>query len=140
MTAQAGVPARRARRLAAFVPAFAALPQLRFAIAAGAFRNSDDASNLLAGAAVADGNWQLHGWIMAPDNYSPTDVLTQSVLYLLFGFHPVLMKGAEAAIWALVALAGLGSALRDAQPLHLPRSPCRCWSSTSSTTISATAS
>ena len=87
---------------------------------AGGFRNSDDANNFLAGAEMAGGNWQLHGWTMAPANYVPTDVFGEAVLRLLFGDHPVLMPGLEALIWAGIGLAGTGLAMLGAQRRHLP--------------------
>lgn len=87
---------------------------------AGGFRNSDDANNFLAGAEMAEGNWRLHGWTMAPDNYVPTDVFGEAVLRLLFGDHPVLMQGLEALIWAGIGLVGTGLAVLGAQRRHLP--------------------
>ena len=113
-------PARRFLRFSALLLALVLLVWLRFAMTAGGFRNSDDASNLLAGVELAEGNWQLHGWIMATDNYYPTDVLAQAVLYALFGFHPILMQGAEAAIWAAIAFVGIRLALLDAAYRHWP--------------------
>ena len=112
--------ARRPLRVLALLLALAALTWLRFAMTAGGFRNSDDASNLLAGVEVAEGNWRLHGWIMATDNYYPTDVLAQAVLYTLFGFRPILMQGAEAAIWAAIAFVGIRLSLLDAPLRHWP--------------------
>ena len=112
--------ARHILRFSALLMSVAALVWLRFTMTAGGFRNSDDASNLLAGVEMAEGNWRLHGWIMATDNYYPTDVLTQAVLYTLFGFHPILMQAAEAAIWAVVAFVGIRLALLDAPDRHLP--------------------
>ena len=100
--------------------AFAALATLRFAMTTGAFRNSDDASNFLAGVEMAEGNWRLHGWIMAPDNYYPTEVLGQAVLRLLFGYHPVLMQGLEALVWAAVGVVGTALAAFGARSRHLP--------------------
>ena len=107
-------------RFPALLLGLASLMWLRFAMATGGFRNSDDASNLLAGVELAEGNWRLHGWIMAPDNYYPTDVLVQAALYALFGFHPILMQGAEAAIWAAIALLGIRLALLEAPHRHWP--------------------
>ena len=100
--------------------AWAALLPLRFAMMRGGFRNSDDASNFLAGVELTHGNWQLHGWVMAADNYYPTDVLAQAVLYALFGFHPILMQAAEAAIWAAIAVFGTRLALLDAHRRYWP--------------------
>lgn len=113
-------PMRRFLRFSALLLALALLVWLRFAMTAGGFRNSDDASNLLAGVELAEGNWQLHGWIMATDNYYPTDVMAQAVLYMLFGFHPILMQGAEAVIWAGIAFLGIRLALLDASYRHWP--------------------
>ena len=110
----------RLARASLLLLACAALLWLRFAMTRGGFRNSDDASNLLAGVELAGGNWQLHGWIMAADNYYPTDVLAQAVLYALFGFHPLLMQASEAAIWAAIAFAGTRLALLDAPRRHWP--------------------
>ena len=110
----------RLARASVLLLACATLLPLRFAMTAGGFRNSDDAGNFLAGVELARGNWRLHGWIMAADNYYPTDVLTQAVLYALFGFHPILMQAAEAAIWAAIALLGTRLALLDAHRRHWP--------------------
>ncbi len=96
----------RAWQAALPVAGFLLLAAFRFAITNRAFRNSDDSSNFLAGVEMAEGNWNLHGWVMAPDNYYPTDVLAQAVLRLLFGFHPVFMQVAEGLVWAGVALLG----------------------------------
>lgn len=87
---------------------------------AGGFRNSDDANNFLAGAEMAAGNWQLHGWTMAPSNYFLTDVFGEAMLRLLFGDHPVLMQGLEALIWAGIGLTGTVLAMLGAQRRHLP--------------------
>ena len=81
------------------------------------FRNSDDASNFLAGVEMAEGNWRLHGWTMAVDNYYPTDVLLQALLRLLFGLHPLFMQAAESAIWAAIGVLGIRLAL------HGPAAP-----------------
>ena len=99
-------PRTWARRSALPVAGFLLLAAFRFALTNRAFRNSDDSGNFLAGVEVAEGNWNLHGWVMAPDNYYPTDVLGQAVLRLVFGFHPVFMQVAEGLIWASVALLG----------------------------------
>ncbi len=110
--------------LAALLIGFAALVAFRFALTSAAFRNADDAGNFLAGVDMAEGNWRLHGWVMAPDNYVPTDVLGQAILKLLFGFHPIFMQAWEALVWAAVgalgaALAGVGAPRR-----HLPGTLC----------------
>ena len=99
-------PRSRAWHTALPVAGFLLLAAFRFALTNRAFRNSDDSGNFLAGVEMAEGNWNLHGWVMAPDNYYPTDVLTQAVLRLLFGFHPVFMQVAEGLVWAGVALLG----------------------------------
>ena len=118
MMPEARAYAHTARRLAvklrplAWLPATALLALYEFRTTIPSFRNSDDASNFLAGVEMAEGNWRLHGWIMAVDNYYPTDVLLQAVLRLLFGLHPLFMQAAESAIWAAIAVLGTGMALR----------------------------
>ena len=98
--------ATRTWRAALPAAGFLLLAAFRFALTNRAFRNSDDSGNFLAGVELAEGNWNLHGWVLAPDNYYPTDVLAQAVLRLLFGYHPVFMQVAEGLIWAGVALLG----------------------------------
>ena len=115
-----GGPGSKAWTAALLLAAFAALAGVRFVMTAGGFRNSDDANNFLAGAEMAGGNWHLHGWTMAPDNYLPTDVFGEAVLRLLFGDHPVLMQGLEALIWAGIGLVGTGLAILGARRRHLP--------------------
>ncbi len=106
------------RRLAAklrplaWLLATALLAFYEFRATIPSFRNSDDASNFLAGVEMAEGNWRLHGWIMAVDNYYLTDVLLQATLRLLFGLHPLFMQAAESAIWAAIAVLGIRLALR----------------------------
>lgn len=105
--------------IAAFA-AFGLLAADRFAVSTGDYRNSDDAGNFLAGVEMAEGNWQLHGWVMAFDSYYPTDVLAMAILRLLFGWHPIFMQGLEAAIWAAIALVGTGLACIGLRPRILP--------------------
>ena len=100
--------------------AFIGLAAYRFAVQTGAFRNSDDAANFLAGAEMAEGDWNLHGWIMAPDNYYPTEVLAQAVLKLLFGWHPIFMQLEQGLVWAAVAFAGTYLACSGMRARHLP--------------------
>ena len=102
----------RAVRPLSWLLATALLGLYGFHTAVPSFRNADDAANFLAGIDMAGGNWRLHGWIMAVDNYYPTDVLLQALLRLLFGLHPLFMQAAEAAIWAVIAVLGIGLALR----------------------------
>ena len=83
------------------------LAAYRFAVTNGDFRNSDDAANVLAATDLSQGNLRLHGWLLTPENYYPTDLLGQAVLKLLFGFHPLFMQGLETLFWAAVALTGL---------------------------------
>ncbi len=119
--ASASHPARPWRRwlaLPAVLAGFLALAAYRFATMTGAFRNSDDAANFLAGVEMAEGNWRLHGWLMAAENYYPTDVLAVAVLHALFGWHPIVMQGLEALIWAAIAVIGTGLACRGALPGH----------------------
>ncbi len=94
----------------ALAAGFAALVGYRYDMTSGAFRNSDDAGNYLAGIAIASGNWRLHGWILAPDNYLPTDMLAVAVLHLAFGTHPILMKVEQALVWAAIGVLGTGLA------------------------------
>ncbi len=111
---------RRLAWSAALAIGFGLLSAYRFALTTGAFRNSDDASNFLAGAAMADGNWLLHGWLLAPDNYYPTEVLGQALLRLALGDHPVLMQGLEALVWAAIGLLGTALALLGRPARHWP--------------------
>ncbi len=114
---------RLARRLIWTIAALAAFGLLavdRFAVSTGDYRNSDDAGNFLAGVEMGEGNWRLHGWVMAFDSYAPTDVLAMAVLRLLFGWHPIFMQGLEAAIWAAIALVGTGLACLGQRPRVLP--------------------
>ncbi len=103
----------------ASLAAFAALSAYRFAVTIGDFRNSDDAGNFLAGAALSEGNLRLHGWIMAPENYYPTDVLGEAILKLLFGWHPLFMQGLEALLWSAIACAGTALACAGQHPRRL---------------------
>jgi hypothetical protein len=109
----------RTIRIAAYLTAFAALTAYRFAVITGDFRNSDDAGNFLAGVAVSEGNVRLHGWIMAPENYYPIDVLGEAILKLLLGWHPLLMQGLEALIWAAIACVGTALACAGQPPRRL---------------------
>ncbi len=109
---------RRLAWSAALAAGFGLLVIYRFALTTAAFRNSDDASNFLAGAEMAQGNWLLHGWILAPDNYYLTDVLGQALLRLAFGDHPVFMQGLEALVWAAIGLLGTALALLGRPARH----------------------
>ena len=102
----AGLRRNRAYWPALLLLAYALLAFYRFKMMTGAFRNSDDSGNLLAGAELAEGNWNLAGWVMAPDNYYPTDVLGQALLRLLFGFQPIFMMLWEGLVWGGVAWLG----------------------------------
>jgi hypothetical protein len=103
---------------------FLALALFRLAVTGWMPRNADDASNFLAASAMASGNWHLHGWVMAPDNYVPTEVLGMAVLIGLFGERPGLMLGFEALVWAGIALVGCRLALRGASLRHRPGILC----------------
>lgn len=103
---------------------FLSLLLFRLAVTAWMPRNADDASNFLAASAMAAGNWHLHGWVMAPDNYAPTDVLGMAVLIEAFGDRPVLMPGFEALVWAGIAFVGCRLALRGASRRHRPGILC----------------
>ena len=105
---------------AAVLAAFSLLAAYRFAIATGDYRNSNDAGTFLAGAEMADGNWRLHGWVMPFDGGYPTDVAAMALLKLLSGWHPILMQGLEAAIWAAIALVGTGLACAGRRSRFLP--------------------
>ena len=119
-----GRVARVGIRVGLWAAGFALLAAYRLLMTTGAFRNSDDSGNFLAGIDMAEGNWRLHGWVMAPDNYYTTDVLGQAVLKLLFGYHPIFMQGLEALIWAGIALLGTALACRGAGLRHLPGTIC----------------
>lgn len=107
-------------QVAAVLAAFAFLTAFRFVIATGDYRNSDDAGNFLAGVEMAEGNWRLHGWVMAFDSYYSTDVVALALLKLLFGLHPIFMQGLEALIWAAIALLGIGLACTGLRSRFLP--------------------
>lgn len=98
---------RRLRRGGAFLLLFSALAILRFVFAWPFPRNSDDANNLLAGIDMARGNWNLHGWVMAPDNLFFTDVLIDAILTRLFGAQPWLMQLHGAIVWALLVVVAI---------------------------------
>ena len=97
--------------VAVFV-AFAALAMLRLVVSFPVPRNSDDANNFLAGVEMGRGNWNLHGWFMAPDSFYTTDVLGIAVLTRVFGVHPLLMQGLEAVLWAMIVMTGILLAAR----------------------------
>lgn len=94
------------------VLAFLALTKLRLFIAYPFPRNSDDANNFLAGIDMANGNWSLHGWMMAPDNLYFTNVLGDAILSRLFGPQPELMFWHGAIVWALLVVAAVFLAAR----------------------------
>lgn len=99
-------------RIMIVIVSFLMIGLLRFSVASQVERNSDDANNFLAGLDMARGNLNLHGWVLAPDNYVPTDVLGAAVLSLIFGPRPVLMQVAEALIWAGIIMVAITLAMR----------------------------
>jgi hypothetical protein len=77
---------------------------LLYRLFAGEVRNSDAANNLLAAADIAHGNRLLSGWLMAPDNYIPEDLLFYVVGVWLAGLRPVLLYVVPAFTWAALTL------------------------------------
>jgi hypothetical protein len=100
--------------LPSWIFGFLALAGYRLVASFPTSRNADDANNLLAGVDMVGGNWLLHGWTLAPDNYLPTDVLAQGLASLLLGSRPVLIEAVEAAIWAMVALVAVSLTIGEA--------------------------
>lgn len=88
--------------------AFSALVALYLALSVHAFvPNSDGATVLLEGAALAKGNWLLHGWILSLDSFWTSDVLFYAGAFSFAGLRPVLMSAVPAFIAALVVVAGI---------------------------------
>lgn len=65
-------------------------------------KDSDDANALLIGQNLFNGNWNLHGWLIAPDNFMTSDEILYGVLLKVFGFHPAILAAVPAILWALL--------------------------------------
>lgn len=66
-------------------------------------RSSDDASVLLEGHEMCNGNWRLKGWLLPDDNFLTSAVLLYAIFGKFFGFTPLLMFCVPAIVWAAVA-------------------------------------
>lgn len=71
-------------------------------------RNADNTGNCYAGVDWFRGNWNLHGWVLPPDNFMNSDLLLYGILSKLFGVKVEICHYSAALIWsAVVLLAGL---------------------------------
>lgn len=102
-----GVDKWQILRIIFFIVFFLGSIALRFVMSFPVDRNSDDANNFLAGLEMAAGNWRLHGWVLAPDNFFTTDIFGEALLIKIFGVHPYLMQLLSAIIWSLVIFVGI---------------------------------
>lgn len=82
-------------------------------------RNSDTATNFLAGMEMGLGNWRLSGWVLPPDNFATTDLLCHAILGRLFGPMPGLMYVVPALLWSAVSIAAVLLATSQLSP-HIP--------------------
>src|SRR6516225_7535990 len=67
-------------------------------------RFSDDASLLLAGSEMIEGNWRLHGWWLPIDNFWTNDIPLYALLAKLQGLRPVIMLQLPVLLWSLLCI------------------------------------
>lgn len=61
--------------------------------------NSDTANSLLVAQDMAAGNWRLHGWFMAPDNYLGLDEVSYALIWRLTGDAFLALRLVPALQW-----------------------------------------
>jgi len=69
--------------------------------------DSDGASVILEGQAIAHGHFLLHGWALSLDSFWTVDALFYAVAVLLDGLRPSLLYAIPALLAALVIVAGV---------------------------------
>ena len=67
-------------------------------------RFSDDASLLLAGSEMIEGNWRLPGWWLPIDNFWTNDIPLYALLVKLQGLKPVIMLQLPVLLWSLLCI------------------------------------
>ena len=99
---------RPAALTVAAVAGFAGLVAILYAVSvyAGA-ADSDKATTILVGEAIANGNLLLHGWILSPANYWTTDAAFYALAVHVFGLRPGLLYAEPAVVGALTVTAGV---------------------------------
>jgi hypothetical protein len=91
--------------------AFVGLVMLVYVISAhGSSGDSDKATAILEGQAIAHGNVLLRGWILPLDSFWTVDALVYALLTLVSGVHAGLLNFGPALIGAGVIAAGAGLA------------------------------
>ncbi len=87
--------------------ALAAVTYLFYIVSVRVFPGgSDKASTILAGQAMGEGNWLLHGWILTSDSLWATDALFYAGAVHVFGLRPILFNVEPAVMAALSVMAG----------------------------------
>ena len=104
-------PSRKAQRLvsvAAMVAAVAGLTALLYFLSVQTFpADSDGATVVLEGQALATGHLTLHGWALSVDSFWSVDALFYTIGVLVVGLRSVLVHLVPAFIAALVVLMGI---------------------------------
>lgn len=103
----AEVTLRRVAVAAFFIAQIIALTFYCYVMSFPTSRSSDDANNFLAGIDMGAGNWNLHGWSLAPDNLFSTDILGMAIASRLFGPDPAIMRLWQAFLWALITVVAI---------------------------------
>jgi hypothetical protein len=92
------------KNLAVGVVGFCLLAVLYYYIFRTSARFSDDASLLLAGCEMIEGNWRLHGWWLPIDNFWSNDIPLYGLLAKLQGLQPVIMLQLPVLLWSLLCI------------------------------------
>ena len=102
---------RRPRKVATAAAAAIGLVGLVFLLYAASIHanpgDSDGASVILEGQAMAHGHFLLHGWGLSLDSFWLVDALLYTVAVLLGGLRPGLLYAVPAILAALVIVAGV---------------------------------
>ena len=80
--------------------------------------NSDTANALLAAQDIAAGNWRLHGWFMAPDNYLGLDETLYALIWSLTGKAFLTLRLVPAIQWAGLMVLACYLGMRAEAPLQ----------------------
>lgn len=67
-------------------------------------KDSDDANAMLIGQNLFNGNLNLSGWWIAPDNFITSDEIVYGTLLKIFGFRPAILAAVPAVLWAFLLL------------------------------------
>jgi hypothetical protein len=100
--------ANRLRSIAAVVAAVAALTALLYILSAHSYpADSDSATVVLEGQAIAAGHLTLHGWALSVDSFWSVDAVFYAIGILVVGLRSVLLHLIPAFVAALVVMMGI---------------------------------